>query len=156
MNTKFSRALATFLIVLISSTPAWATCGGGGGGGTGGVAGGARSEGPAPAVYMVPWKIFEARSAPNKGLVLYWFPASDNEVKKSSLRSSRLLSLYSAQCVAMTVADAKTPELQPIVGDSAVPVAVLATSDGKTIQKIANTGGELKVQDFEQIVEIAL
>ena len=43
MNTKFSRALATLLIVLISSSPAWATCGGGGGGGTGGVAGGAET-----------------------------------------------------------------------------------------------------------------
>ena len=153
MNTKFSRALATLLIVLISSTPAWATCGGGGGGGTGGVAGGARSEGPSPPVYMVPWKMFEARSAPNKGLVLYWFPASDNELKKSSLRASRILTVYSAQCVAMTVADAKTPELQPIIGDSALPVAILATSDGKTIQKVENTGGKLKVQDVEKVLE---
>ncbi|HKY43220.1 MAG TPA: tetratricopeptide repeat protein [Pyrinomonadaceae bacterium] len=153
MNTKFSRALAILLMVLISSTPAWATCGGGGGGGTGGVAGGARSEGPAPAVYMVPWKMWDARTSPNKGLVLYWFPASDAEVKKSSLRASRILTVYSAQCVAMTVADAKTPELQPIIGDSAVPVAILATSDGKTIQKVENTGGKLKVQDIEKVLE---
>ena len=153
MNTKFSRALAILLMVLISSTPAWATCGGGGGGGTGGVAGGARNEGPAPAVYMVPWKMWDARTSPNKGLVLYWFPASDAEVKKSSLRASRILTVYSAQCVAMTVADAKTPELQPIIGDSAVPVAILATSDGKTIQKVENTGGKLKVQDIEKVLE---
>ena len=102
MKSQLSRALATLLIVLFSLSPVWATCGGGGGGGTGGVGGGGgHSEGPAPAVYMVPWKIWEQRSAPSKGLVLYWFPASDNELNKSSLRASRILTLYASQCVAM-------------------------------------------------------
>jgi tetratricopeptide (TPR) repeat protein len=134
-------------------SPVWATCGGGGGGGTGGVAGGNRNEGPAPAVYMVPWKIWEQRTAPGKGLVLYWFPASDTELKKSSLRASRILTLYSAQCVAMTVADAKTPELQPIIGDSTVPVAVLANANGTPINKVENTGGKLKVEQVEKLVD---
>src|ERR1044072_3195227 len=118
MKTKLSRALATILMVLFSLSPAWATCGGGGGGGTGGVGGGGRREGPEPAVYKVPWKIWEARTAPNKGLILYWFPASNNEIKNSSLLASRILTLYSSQCVSMTVADSKTPELQPIIGNS--------------------------------------
>ena len=153
MKTQLSRALATILIVLFSLSPAWATCGGGGGGGTGGVGGGNRSEGPSPAVYTVPWKMWEAHSAPNKGLVLYWFPASNDELKKSSLKASRILTLYSSQCVSMTVADAKTPELQPIIGDSAVPVAVLASADGAPIKKIENTGGKLKVELVEKVVE---
>jgi tetratricopeptide (TPR) repeat protein len=153
MKTQLSRALATILIVLFSLSPAWATCGGGGGGGTGGVGGGNRTEGPAPAVYMVPWKIWEARSAPNKGLILYWFPASNDEIKKSGLRASRILTLYSAQCVTMTVADAKTPELQPIIGDSALPVAILASADGAPIKKIDNTGGKLKVEQVEKVLD---
>ena len=153
MKTQLSRALTIMLMVLFSLSPAWATCGGGGGGGTGGVGGGGRSEGPAPVVYKVPWKIWEARTAPNKGLVLYWFPASNDELKRSSLLASRILTLYSAQCVAMTVADAKTPELQPIIGDSALPVAVLANADGSPIKKIENTGGKLKVEQVEKIVE---
>ena len=152
MKTQLSRALATILIVLFSLSPAWATCGGGGGGGTGGVSGGNRPEGPAPTVYMVPWKIWEARTAPNKGLVLYWFPATNNELKKSSLRQSRILTLYSSQCVTMTVADAKTPELQPVIGDSALPVAILAGADGAPIKKIENTGGKLKVDQVEKVV----
>src|SRR5918994_3780183 len=98
MKTQLSRALATIMIGLFALSPAWATCGGGGGGGTGGVGGGARTEGPSPTVYMVPWKIWEARSAPSKGLILYWFPATQTEVDKSSLRASRILSLYSSQC----------------------------------------------------------
>ncbi|HEX7331215.1 MAG TPA: tetratricopeptide repeat protein, partial [Pyrinomonadaceae bacterium] len=153
MNTKLSRVLATLLIVLFSLSPAWATCGGGGGGGTGGVAGGPRAEGPAPTVYNVPWKMWEARSTPYKGLILYWFPASNDELKKSSLKASRILTLYSAQCVSMTVADARTPELKQVIGESAVPVAVLANADGTPINKVENTAGKLKVEQVEKLVE---
>jgi tetratricopeptide (TPR) repeat protein len=153
MQTQLSRALATILIVLFSLSPAWATCGGGGGGGTGGVGGGNSGGGPAPVVYKVPWKMWEARTAPNKGLVLYWFPASNEEVQKSSMRVSRILTLYSAQCVAMTVADAKQPELQPIIGDSALPVAVLANADGSPIKKIENTGGKLRAEQVEKVID---
>jgi tetratricopeptide (TPR) repeat protein len=53
----------------------------------------------------------------------------------------------------MTVADAKTPELQPIIVDSAVPVAVLASADGAPINKVENTGGKLKVEQVEKLVE---
>jgi len=152
MQKRLSRALATMLIVLFSLSPAWATCGGGGGGGTGGVGGG-NGAGPAPVVYNVPWKIWEAKTAPNKGLVLFWFPATNDELKRSSLRVSRILTLYSAQCVSMTIADAKQPELQPIIGDSALPVAVLVNADGSPIQKIENTGGKLKADQVEKVVE---
>ncbi|HEV2834888.1 MAG TPA: hypothetical protein VGW58_06200, partial [Pyrinomonadaceae bacterium] len=69
MNTQLSRALAAILIVLFSLSPAWATCGGGGGGGTGGVGGGRSDAGPSPTVYKVPWSMWEARKAPQKGLV---------------------------------------------------------------------------------------
>jgi tetratricopeptide (TPR) repeat protein len=153
MKKRLSRAIAAVLMVLFSMSPAWATCGGGGGGGTGGVGGGGRNEGPAPTVYKVPWKMWETRTTPNKGLILYWFPATQTEVDKSSLRASRILTLYAAQCVTMTIADSKQPELQPIIGDSAVPVAVLTSAEGKPIQKIENTAGKLKVEQVEKLVE---
>lgn len=153
MNTKLSRALAILLIVLFSTSSAWATCGGGGGGGTGGVAGGNSNTGPTPTVYKVPWKIWEARATPQKGLILYWFPATQQELNASSLRASRILSIYSAQCVAMTVGDAKLPELQPILGDSVVPVAVLASADGTPIKKVEGVNGKLKVDQVEKLVE---
>ena len=152
MNTQLSRALATILIVLFSLSPAWATCGGGGGGGAGGVSGG-NNGGPAPVVYKVPWNIWEAKTAPNKGLVLYWFPANQDEINKSPMRTSRILTLYSAQCVTMTVGDAKQPEMQPIIGDSALPVAVLAKADGSPIKKIENTGGKLKIDQVEKALD---
>jgi tetratricopeptide (TPR) repeat protein len=140
-------------MVLFSLSPVWATCGGGGGGGTGGVGGGNSGAGPAPTVYKVPWKIWEARTSPQKGLVLYWFPATNNEVKSSPMHTSRILTLMSSQCVTMTVADAKQPELQKIVGDSALPVAVLTSADGSPIKKVESTSGKLKVSEVEKVVE---
>jgi tetratricopeptide (TPR) repeat protein len=101
----------------------------------------------------VPWKIWEARTSPQKGLVLYWFPATNNEVKSSPMHTSRILTLMSSQCVTMTVADAKQPELQKIVGDSALPVAVLTSADGSPIKKVESTSGKLKVSEVEKVVE---
>ena len=153
MKTTVSRLIASSLILLSSLSPIWATCGGGGGGGTGGTGGGNSSMGPAPVVYNVPWKPWAAAAEPSKGLVLYWFPASTNEWKNSSLRGSRVLTLYSAQCVSMTVADAREPELQKIIGDSKLPVAVLTAPDGSAISKVENTAGKLKVEQVEKAVD---
>lgn len=140
-------------MVMFALSPAWATCGGGGGGGTGGVAGGNSTVGPAPTVYKVPWKPWEAKAAPQRGLVLYWFPKTNDEIKRSSLNISRILTLYSGQCVTMTMADYRSPELATILGDSAPPVAVLANADGAPINKVENTDGKLKAEQVEKLVE---
>ena len=112
--------------------------------------GGGGSEAP---TYPVPWKIFKEQNAPASGLVLYWFPANQNEVKNSSLRQSRALSLYASQCVAMEVADTRIPNADKLVGDSKLPVAVLATPEGAPVKKVENKDGKLKVADVEKIVE---
>ena len=111
MKTTLSRTLAFLLILSFSSTPVWATCGGGGGGGTGGVGGGNNTGGPAPTVYNVPWEIWNAKTPPSKGLVLYWFPLTNDELKRSPMKTSRILTLYSAQCVSMSAPgpECKTP-----------------------------------------------
>jgi tetratricopeptide (TPR) repeat protein len=153
MKTLLSRTLATLLILTFSLTPVWATCGGGGGGGTGGVSGGNSNSGPAPTVYNVPWKPWAANTAPSKGLVLYWFPLTNDELKKSPLRASRILTLYSAQCVSMEVADFRSTELQKILGDSKPPVAVIAGPDGTPIKKLENVDGKLKVDQVEKALD---
>ncbi len=132
MKTKLARSIAVALLALFFIQSSWATCGGGGGGGGGGMSnnggGGAGANAP---TYPVPWKIHKANDAPAAGgLVLFWFPASQNEVKNSSLRQSRSLSLYASQCVAMEVADTNVPNADKLLGDSKLPVAVLATPDG--------------------------
>src|SRR5436305_994337 len=97
MKTSIARSLAILLISLFAASPAWATCGGGGGGGVGGMSGG----GATPKVYYVPWKVRAPKDPPAAGLILYWLPATNDEMKKSSMLESRMLSLYASQCVSM-------------------------------------------------------
>ena len=105
MKRRAAGPMSVFAIMFLVVADVLATCGGGGGGGTGGM--GAGSMGGLAEVFQVPWKALGPSDAlAPGGLVVYWFPASQNELQKSSLRNSRTLSLYAAQCVTMGVADA--------------------------------------------------
>ena len=152
MKNIFARGFAFLLVFVFVCSPVWATCGGGGGGGGGGTSG-TSGGGPDPVVYHVPWKVRDAKTPPvTAGLVLYWFPASKEEMKNSSLRESRDLSLYAGQCVSMELADSSSPNFDSLVGNSPLPVAVLATPDGTPVNKVENKGGKLKVLEVEKLV----
>jgi tetratricopeptide (TPR) repeat protein len=140
---------------LLVPAQAWATCGGGGGGGTGGMRVGSGSGNlPDEQVYRVPWRIMKADDAPVKeGLVLYWFPSSAEELRKSSLHFSRVLSIYAAQCITMGVADGRTPFAEKLGANTVLPVAVLAAPDGTELARLENTKGRLKVEDVEKMLE---
>ncbi|HUS11774.1 MAG TPA: tetratricopeptide repeat protein [Pyrinomonadaceae bacterium] len=147
----FARSLTILLITSFTFSPAWATCGGGGGGGGGGVSHGSGS-GAAPETYPVPWKIRDAKTPPAKGLVVYWFPASADELKKSSLRVSRTLALYASQCVSMELADQRVPNAPQLVGEAKLPVAVIANPDGTPVTRVENKDGKLKVEALEKVL----
>jgi tetratricopeptide (TPR) repeat protein len=153
MNKKCFRSIAVALLVLFFVQTSWATCGGGGGGGGGGMSNGGGGGGANAPVYVVPWKAHTPKDPPAKGLVLYWFPASENEWKNSSLRESRTLSLYASQCVNMEVGTNQTPNAAKILGDSKPPVAVLATPEGTTVSKVDGKDGKLKVAEVEKLVD---
>jgi tetratricopeptide (TPR) repeat protein len=154
MKTTIVRALAVALMLAIAAPEGWATCGGGGGGGVGGMSPGSGGGAGMPEqVYYVPWKVLQANEAARtEGLVLYWFPSSPEELQRSSLRVSRELALYASQCVAMQVAGVSTPPGQKFVADSKLPVAVLATADGKLVGKLENTNGRLNIGDVEKLL----
>ena len=158
MRTIFERGAAFLLVTAFITTPVWATCGGGGGGGGGGMAGGgggSNSNDPKPVVYHVPWKLppkGDNKTIASEGLVLYWFPASAKEIGISPLKESRNLSLYAAQCVTMQLADGSVANSDALIGGSPLPVAVLATPDGKPISKVENSGGKLKIGEVEKLV----
>ena len=153
MKNILARGVAFLLVFVLVASPVWGTCGGGGGGGGGGMSGSSSGGGSDPIVYHVPWKTPDPKAAPvSAGLILYWFPASADEVKKSSLFESRDLSLYASQCVAMKMDDMRNPAAAKLVGDSKLPVAVLATPDNTPINKVENIGGKLKVGDVEKLV----
>jgi tetratricopeptide (TPR) repeat protein len=151
MKTKFARSVAVVLLALFFIQSSWATCGGGGGGGGGGMSNSGGGGGSNAPTYPVPWK--KATAPPAAGLILYWFPASQKEIDNSSLKQSRTLSVYASQCVAMQVADPHFPNADKLLGDSKLPVAVLATPDGTPVQKVENTAGKLKVADVEKLVD---
>jgi tetratricopeptide (TPR) repeat protein len=146
-----ARSLAFLLITLFAVSPVWATCGGGGGGGGGGMPGGG-GAGAGPEAYPVPWKVRSPKDPPAKGLIVYWFPASVDEFKRSSLRLSRPLSLYASQCISMEVADSKLPNADQLIGEAKLPVAVIATPDGKPVTRVENTAGKLKVEALEKVL----
>lgn len=154
MKIKLAQIVSLILVVVFACSPVFATCGGGGGGGGGGMSGSGNSSGDNPIVYHVPWKLRDpVKDKPvTAGLILYWFPASVEELQKSSLRESRDLSLYAGQCVTMELADGRVANADKLIGESKLPVAVLATPDGAVVKKLENTGGKLKVTDVEKLV----
>jgi tetratricopeptide (TPR) repeat protein len=104
-------------------------------------------------VYSVPWKLMRTQDQPvTSGLVLYWFPSSQQELQASSLRASRPLSEYATQCVAMEVAEPNSEARQKFAAEDTLPVAVLASPDGTVIGKLQNTKGMLHVEDVEKLL----
>ena len=115
----------------------------------GGMSGGSSQE-----VYTVPWKLIKAADEVKDGLVVYWFPSSNVEFEKSSLRESRTLQLYSQQCVTMGVVDASNAIGHKYVPDGKLPIAVIAqASDGTVVGRLENKDGKLKVGDLEKLLE---
>lgn len=153
MKTILERFFAFILVVFLVASPVFATCGGGGGGGGGGTSGSSGSGGNSEVVYHVAWKHLKPEDPQVKeGLIVYWFPASVDETKKSPLKESRALSLYAAQCVSMQLADGRTPNAETLTGTSKAPFVVLANPDGTPINRVDNTKGKLKVTDVEKLV----
>ncbi|MGH9948591.1 MAG: tetratricopeptide repeat protein [Pyrinomonadaceae bacterium] len=154
MRSIFSSSVAFLLVIAFVCSPVWATCGGGGGGGGGGTSGGGGSKETNPVVYHVPWKTpAVGKSKPAKeGLVLYWFPASKEEMKISPLKESRNLSLYAGQCVSMQLGDNTTENGDALIGESPLPVAVLATPEGMVVSKVESLKGKLKLLEIEKLV----
>src|SRR3984893_9496069 len=109
---------------------------------------------PPTEVYNVPWCLGRPDvPSVTARRILYWFPSSVQEVHRSSLRTSRLLSLYATQCVSMEIADADSPLGQKLVGDAKLPVAVLATPDGTSVAKVENNDGYLRIGPVEKVVD---
>ncbi|HEY2846876.1 MAG TPA: hypothetical protein VGI80_03600, partial [Pyrinomonadaceae bacterium] len=151
MKNMTARLFAFLLVFAFVSTPVWATCGGGGGGGGGGMSGN-NGSGSDPSVYIVPWRLADPAKPVTSGLILYWFPASKDELHNSPLKESRDLSIYSQQCVAMQLADQRVPNADALLGDSKLPVAILADPTGKVIGKVDNNKGKLSLSAVEKLV----
>ena len=151
MKRRVTRTTVTVVLAVgLLVTDLLATCGGGGGGGTGGMGSGMGNQ----QVYPVPWKNAKLGDPIDRaGLALYWFPASQNELEKSSLRNSRLLALSAAQCVSLGVADVRSELGQKFAADEKPPIAVLADAEGTIIGKaLGGLDGKLRVDQVEKLL----
>jgi tetratricopeptide (TPR) repeat protein len=143
VKTSLTFGLLSVAVAAALAAPATATCGGGGGGGEGGTGG--------QKTYTVPWKRVRAADAAPKGsLVVYWFVKSDADFDASTLRSSRLLSLYGARCLALDAVDTESPIAQKFGDPGKTPTVVLAAADDSVISKM---DGDVKVEQVEQLVK---
>src|SRR5216684_3007624 len=151
MRNPSARVLA-LLILGLAATPALrATCGGGGGGGVGGMT---PTGGMTEQVYFVPWKVLNPGDAPVKGnLILYWLPATREEIKRSELLTSRQLSIFATQCVGMQVVRPDDAAMIDKLGETGkLPAAVLADLEGKSVVKIDADSGTLRLSAVEKLV----
>jgi tetratricopeptide (TPR) repeat protein len=110
-----------------------------------------------PQAYVVPWKTLNAAEAPSAApLVVYWFPATADEMDRGELNSSRMLTVYSSQCVGMQVVkpgDAETLAKWEVTGKQ--PTALLI-KDGKVVDHADADRGRLQASKVENMVHHAL
>lgn len=102
---------------------------------------------------LVPWKVVEPGDDVQAPLILFWIPASRDEVRRSELLTSDELTLYSSQCVAMRVvrSDDETMLVKlDITG--ALPAAVLVDGEGQVVARVGSEEGTLVVADVEEMV----
>lgn len=111
------------------------------------------SPGDSPHVSLVPWKVVEPGDDVRAPLVLFWIPASRDEVRRSDLLTSDELTLYSSQCVAMRVVrsddDAMLVKLE---AGEALPVAILTDGEGQVLARVDSNEGALAVAEVEEMV----
>jgi hypothetical protein len=110
----------------------------------------------APATF-VPWKVLNAGDSPLKTeLVLYWIPATRDEIRHSSLITSRPLALYASQCVGMQIVRPDDDDTIEHLGAEQLPVAMLVDGSGKVVAHVAAEAGALRTSDVEKMVRDAL
>lgn len=87
---------------------------------------------------LVPWKVLEPGAEPEPSpLVLFWIPASRDELRRSELLASDELTLYSSQCVAMRVVRLDDYALlERLRIEGALPAVVLVNAKGEILGRI--------------------
>ena len=104
-------------------------------------------------VSLVPWKVIEPGESVDAPLILYWVPASPDDLRRSPLLTSDELTLYSSRCVAMRVVRVDDgARLATLSVDGELPVAVLADGTGRVIAVVEGERGALSVIEVEELV----
>src|SRR5438552_119753 len=106
---------------------------------------------------FAPWKILGPGEAPLKGdLVLFWIPATRDEMRRSPLITSRPLALYATQCVGLQLVRPDDADTMARLGVVALPAAILVNANGEPLARVSGDGSAINVADIEKMVRDAL
>jgi hypothetical protein len=106
-----------------------------------------------PHVSLVPWKLMQPDETLTAPLVLFWIPASPDELRRSELLTSDELTYFSSRCVAMRVVRSDDrATLARLEVDGELPSIVLADGDGTVLAR----GDARRTTEVEEIVRAEL
>jgi hypothetical protein len=105
-------------------------------------------------VSFVPWRVIEPGTEIDAPLVLFWIPATTDELRHSDLLTSDALLQFSTRCVAMRVVRlSDSVRVAGLAGDdSRLPLAVLTDRDGVVIGRVTSGGDALPAGPVEDLV----
>jgi len=102
---------------------------------------------------MVPWEVLEPGTVVDAPLILFWIPASGDDLRRSGLLTSYDLTLFSSRCVAMRVVRFNDRVRLTSLGIGAdVPAAVLTNRSGDILGRVEAKDGALPVSEVEDLV----
>jgi hypothetical protein len=105
-----------------------------------------------PRLSLVPWKVLEPGAQPLKTqFVLFWIPASADEMRHSDLITSYRLTLYSSRCVGMQVVRTDDEVMLVKLSSTPPPLAVLMEGE-KELARVAPENGPLTAAAVEAMV----
>jgi hypothetical protein len=110
-----------------------------------------------PGVTFVPWKVLNPGDEPLKGdLVLFWVPATRDEIKRSPMLTSRSLAILASQCVGMQLVRPDDEQTIERLTLEQLPAAVIVDANGRVITRVTLVDGTLRVADVEKMVRDAV
>ncbi|GAC1400478.1 MAG: hypothetical protein NVSMB68_15400 [Thermoanaerobaculia bacterium] len=106
---------------------------------------------------FVPWKVLEPGAEPvRKAFVLFWIPASADEMRRSELITSQRLTLYAGRCMAMHVVRADDSSmLEKLRAAGPLPMAILVEGEREVARVLPDTGA-LSAFSVESMVRQAV
>ena len=107
-----------------------------------------------PDEHLVPWKfVSKGGDLVKAPVVLYWLPASTDEMKRSSLLTSHPLLEASARCVGFEIVQPDDAiSIEKLGASGKLPVAMLVDGQGRVTRTAANVRGSLSPAAVEKML----
>jgi hypothetical protein len=107
-----------------------------------------------PDEHLAPWRFLEKGAPMATGpVVLYWLPASREEMDRSPLRTSRPLLEAELRCVMLlAIVPDDAAAIEKLGATGRLPSAVLVNSTGAVVRRVENVHGVLRPATVEKMV----